>query len=93
MQNQVETNQIQAAAAASPMLIVSSLLKNQIDKVQRETITNFIVDGLKHLISPQGNSGDAEIMRNIAIPNSIIQVDLPALGIRSLNININIPPQ
>jgi hypothetical protein len=93
--NQVEINQTQAAAATSPMLtgMFSSLLKNQIDKVQRETITKFIVDGLKYLNSPQGNSSDAEIMRHIAIPNSIIQVDLAALGIRSLNININIHPQ
>jgi hypothetical protein len=93
--NQVEINQTQAAASTSPMLtgMFSSLLKNQIDKVQRETITKFIVDGLKYLNSPQGNSSDAEIMRHIAIPNSIIQVDLAALGIRSLNININIHPQ
>ena len=60
---------------------------------QVRSITKTAIRLKKHLISPQGNSGDAEIMTNIAIPNYIIQVDLAALGIRSLNISINIPPQ
>jgi hypothetical protein len=85
MINQKETDQNQVPATNDLLVPImdNNLTEEQRDREQREFIYNFLAAGLKHL----------GIMGGLAIPNSLIQIDLAALGISSINIVINAPAQ
>jgi hypothetical protein len=60
---------------------------------QREAILKFLAGGLKHLTASQRNNGSSKIMDSFTVPSSLVQVDLTALGITSLQIAVNISDQ
>jgi hypothetical protein len=86
--NQMVASDNRDTMAGNPLLIdiTGNSPTSRKDRMQREAIINFLVDGLNQLINSQSNAAGS-----IAIPNSIIKIDLAALGIESLNIAINMP--
>jgi hypothetical protein len=60
---------------------------------QRHAISKFIADGLRQLIVNQSNDTSTKIMGSLNISNSLIHIDLAALGITSLSIPVIIPDQ
>jgi len=62
-------------------------------RVQREDITNLLLEGFRQMMSNQINTQGARLLGNLTIPGSIIHIDLAALGITSLDITerIKIP--
>ena len=71
----------------------SLFLQRQKDTEQKVAISKFLADGLKQLIATQSEAGCSKIMGSVSIPNSLIHIDLAALGITSLSITVNIPDQ
>ena len=71
----------------------SLFLQRQKDTEQKVAISKFLADGLKQLIATQSEAGCSKIMGSLSIPNSLIHIDLAALGITSLSIALNIPDQ
>jgi hypothetical protein len=56
---------------------------------QRKAILKFLAKELKHLADGQSNIGSSKLMGSLTVPNSLIQVDLAALGITSLQIVVS----
>jgi hypothetical protein len=63
------------------------------DRVQKEVITNILVSGLRQIMSNQLNIQGSRPFGSLAVPDSIIRIDLAALGINSLNITVSVPSQ
>jgi hypothetical protein len=66
---------------------------DQRDRDQRITTTNFLVQGLRHLLNIQRALGSSRLCGSIATPSFLIQIDLSALGINSLYIANNVTSQ
>jgi hypothetical protein len=60
---------------------------------QRKAILKFLAEELKHLADGQSNIGSSKLMGSLTVPNSLIQVDLAALGITSLQIVVSTSDQ
>ena len=59
-------------------------------RVQREDITNLLLEGFRQMMSNQINTQGSRLLGSLTIPGSIIHIDLAALGITSLDITMSI---
>jgi hypothetical protein len=55
---------------------------------QQEGITNFLLDGLRQMVSNQINIQGSRLLGSLTILGSVIHIDLAALGITSLGITM-----
>jgi hypothetical protein len=59
-------------------------------RVQREDITNFLLESLRQRMTNQINVQGSRLLGSLTIPGSIIHIDLAALGITSLDFTMSI---